>query len=256
LVCGNIAPVGYVISSTSTNGDCDDSNPSINPGTAEIPCNGIDDNCDGDIDENSENSVTVKYFRDSDGDGYGNLGFPPVFSCSGTPVGYVTDSTDCDDIDPEVNPGMIEIPCNGKDDNCSGQTDENNTSTPVLYYRDLDNDGYGDFNSTTISCNGVPSGYATNNTDCDDTDSSVYRELVLFVDADGDGYFNSTEPIVFLCLGATIPPGYILIESEDDIPDPLPLDCNDNNPTINPGATEICGNSIDDNCNGKQMKVV
>jgi hypothetical protein len=249
LVCSNIPPVGYVRSSTTTNGDCDENNPLINPGVAEIPCNGIDDNCDGFIDENS---VTVKYFSDADGDGYGNAGFPPVFSCSGPPVGYVTDSTDCDDSNPNINPGMAEILCNGLDDNCNGQTDEGGPA-PIAYFLDADNDGFGDpnFSNAVFSCSGAPAGYVLDNTDCNDSDSTVYRLALLFVDADGDNSFNATQPVVELCIGATIPLGYVFFADENDIPDPLPLDCNDNNPAINPGATEICGNSIDDNCNGQ-----
>jgi hypothetical protein len=237
LVCSNTAPIGYVLSSTSINGDCDDNNPNVNPGMAEIPCNGIDDNCDGNIDENS---VTLKYFSDADGDGYGNLGFPPVFSCDGAPEGYVLDSTDCDDTNEFINPGMAEVPCNGLDDNCNGQTDEN-SPTPTQYFLDADNDGYGDpsYSNAVFSCSGAPSGYVLDNTDCNDADSLVYREAVLFVDVDGDNYFNATQPVVMLCIGATIPSGYVYFENENDIPDPIPLDCNDNNPLINPGATEI-----------------
>ena len=95
---------GYV----ANNGDCDDTNAAVNPGATEI-CNGIDDNCDGEIDEGF----------DADGDGY--------TTCGG----------DCDDGDPAVNPGAMEI-CNDIDDNCDGNIDEgdvcstNDTTPPTI----------------------------------------------------------------------------------------------------------------------------
>ncbi|NVM20523.1 MAG: putative metal-binding motif-containing protein, partial [Desulfobacterales bacterium] len=46
--------------------DCNDTDPNINPGAAEV-CNGLDDNCDGDTDEGC-----MTYYRDADADGYGN----------------------------------------------------------------------------------------------------------------------------------------------------------------------------------------
>lgn len=60
--------------------------------------------------------------------------------------------------------------------------------------------------------------------------------LTYYFDADSDGYGN---PLIDSA--ATSPPmGYALVNT----------DCNDTNAIINPGATEICGNGIDEDCNG------
>jgi hypothetical protein len=59
---------------------------------------------------------------DNDGDGYGQ--FISDF-CTYPP-------TDCNDADPQVNPGQAEIPGNGIDDNCDGRIDENHRSMPWL----------------------------------------------------------------------------------------------------------------------------
>ena len=75
------------------------------------------------------------FYRDLDGDGYGNAGSGTVEACS-APTGYVTSNTDCDDNDGSIHPGAVEICDNGLDDNCNGQVDEgcnvNNSKTRIV----------------------------------------------------------------------------------------------------------------------------
>ncbi len=77
--------------------DCNDSDATINPGAPEL-CDGIDNNCDDEIDE----GVTGEWFQDLDGDGFGN---PDVVeeACS-SPDGYVAFGSDCDDTEAEAWP--------------------------------------------------------------------------------------------------------------------------------------------------------
>ncbi len=109
-------PAGYVNNST----DCDDTKGAFHPGATEI-CDGLDNNCDGIIDEGF---ASVTYYRDVDVDGYGNLTVTTTARC-GVPAGYVTNSSDCNDANAAVKPGAVEVCGNGIDDNCNGQANEN-----------------------------------------------------------------------------------------------------------------------------------
>ncbi len=87
-------PAGYVAPST----DCDDTDASINPAATEI-CDAIDQDCDGVADDGVP---TTTWYLDNDADGYGDA--TVTTATCGTPVGYVTDATDCDDDDPLIFP--------------------------------------------------------------------------------------------------------------------------------------------------------
>jgi hypothetical protein len=237
------APTGYVADAT----DCDDAFSGINPGATEI-CNGIDDNCDGNVDEGLTFDT---WYADTDGDGYGDAG-SSVSTCDGAPAGYVGDATDCNDADGAVNPGATEI-CNEIDDNCDGNIDEGVQST---FYADGDGDGYGDAGSTTMACS-APAGYVADGTDCSDADGAVNPGatevcngiddncdgntdegvlITFYADADGDT-FGDAAVSTDACAA---PGGYVANNS----------DCNDASNTVYPGAPEICANGIDEDCDG------
>jgi uncharacterized repeat protein (TIGR02543 family) len=74
-------------------------------------------------------TALVTYYADSDGDGFGNPAVL-VLACS-KPAGYVSNNTDCDDTNPNINPGATEICGNSIDDNCNGQTDEGCVVVPI-----------------------------------------------------------------------------------------------------------------------------
>jgi hypothetical protein len=151
-----IAPSGYVLDNT----DCNDNDAAINPGAAEV-CDGIDNDCDGSIDEDL---VFMNYYADADGDGFGNPS-ESVSSCT-APSGYVVDNTDCNDNDAAINPGAAEV-CNGIDDNCDGLVD--NDLIFLTYYVDADGDGFGSASATGVSSCSAIAGSVTNNSDCNDT---------------------------------------------------------------------------------------
>lgn len=227
---------------SSNNTDCDDTQSTVYPGNTEI-CNQIDDNCNVEIDE----FVLNTYYADADGDGFGDAnatayacdlvtGFVSnADDCDDSQITYSdadadgygagdaiacgtsTWNTDCDDSNAGISPGTPEI-CNGLDDNCNIEVDEFVLNT---YYADSDSDGFGDVAVTTYACT-QPAGYVTNGDDCDDTQ-------LLYEDVDGDGFGNTNSVACGVNNNA---------------------DCNDNVDTINPGLNEVCGNAVDENCDG------
>lgn len=156
-----VAPSGYV----GNNTDCNDNNTGVYPGAIEI-CNSTDDDCDGTVDDGL---AFLTYYTDSDGDGYGDASATGVSSCS--PIsGSASNNTDCNDGNAAIRPGAIEG-CNGVDDDCDQATDEGLSF--ITYYADADGDTYGNASITAITCNGAPSGYVSNNSDCNDISSTI-----------------------------------------------------------------------------------
>jgi Putative metal-binding motif len=224
--------------------DCNDNDASVNPGVAEI-CDGVDNDCDDTVDE----GVSTPYYRDSDGDGFGDAAVAKD-ACE-KPEGYVPNANDCDDTSGQAYPGNVEI-CDSIDNDCDGETDEDVAGT---YYADSDLDGYGDATTATTACS-QPSGYTTDDTDCDDTTARSFPgnlevcdeidndcdgvvdegvQTTYYADLDNDSYGDST----LSQEACSKPTGYSTTAG----------DCDDRAATTYPGATEYCDGD-DNNCDG------
>ncbi len=174
-------------------GDCDDSDPKIHPGVAEI-CDGIDNNCNGAIDDGIASTV---YYLDQDKDGYGDPNVPQISSCRAI-MGRVIKGGDCDDSSTTgaaIHPGAAEA-CDMVDNNCNGLVDEGLAVKP--WYVDLDADGYGDPAAAQIlACAASVQGRISVGGDCNDnaaTGAAVHpgaSEACNNIDDDCDGQIDN-----------------------------------------------------------------
>jgi hypothetical protein len=203
--------------------DCDDTDDNIfndpsGNNTDEMIDDGMDANCDG------QELCYIDFDEDGYGNSAGNTSLSPSMSCS--EVGFSSNNSDCDDDENTIYPNATEL-CDGLINLCGGSlpTDE------------VDNDGDG-YVECSIDSNGWDGDSSViNGGDCDDSDPSLYPNIIWYADTDNDGYGDPTATTT----ACTQPSGYI----EES------TDCNDTDNTVYPAnPSELCDGQANDCAGG------
>ncbi len=230
---------------TSCGTDCNDALQSSNPLGTEA-CNGVDDDCDGMIDE----GVRISVYPDRDGDGRG-VTAGAITACASTP-GYSLFSDDCDDANRMNSPVLPEV-CDGRDNDCDGVPDPADITVSSLWYLDSDGDGFGNPASSILSCTPPMGAYSLLGTDCNDGVAAInpaQAEQCNGIDDDCNGAADFA-----------IAAGDLEDDDRDGNADsrctPLPVsaDCDDRDATSGPGGTESC-DGRDNDCDSRVDEAV
>ena len=258
--------------------DCGPLDPDIHHGNTEI-CDGVDQNCNGIIDEG---------FPDSEGDGVANCVDPdddndgvadaeddcPLVAdptqldtdddglgnaCDDDDDGDgALDALDCAPLDPLVHPGAVET-CNDVDDNCNSVVDEAGATGCITYYLNQDGDAYGIDLASRCLCEPAAPYTATEGGDCNDVNAAVSpsaTEACNGQDDNCDGVADGVDSAG--CVTSYLDadhdgsghdaacvcsgtPGYVLQGG----------DCDDANAGVHPGAHEACEGFVDEDCDGQ-----
>jgi hypothetical protein len=263
-------------------GDCDDTDATVNPGADEIWYDGLDQDCDGGSDFDRDRDGHHSWRLDAGTDCWDDPSAPPPgtetlngftpameagdvhpgaaerwydgvdgdcaedddFDADGDGLrtdahpsdGVATFGEDCDDLDATVAPGAIEL-CDGQDNDCDG----------VLPIDETDGDGDG-----SVECVVDEGGWdgigVPNHGDCDDTDATVQpgaAELCDGQDNDCDGALPDDEH-------DRDGDGYVPCAQDEGGWDGAALsggdDCDDADSTTHPGAMEVCGDGVVNDC--------
>jgi hypothetical protein len=166
--------------------DCNENDSNISRSGSDV-CDGIDTNCDGmdGVIADDYTPTLAYYYRDSDGDGFGNLE-ESIYACS-RPTGYSINSNDCDDNNISIQGNCADT---SADVESAPSEDTQNPGSTTTYYLDSDADGFGDPDST-LDATTPPTGYVTDATDCDDTNADIHpgsSEVANGLDDDCDGH--------------------------------------------------------------------
>ena len=231
--------------------DCDDGMSGVHPGVPDN-CNARDDDCDGATDE----EPTLVFYRDIDGDGFGDDG-ESVLAC-GRPDGFALEPGDCDDSQTNVFPGAFET-CDGEvDHDCDESIDEDCDCDP----RDFPVACGSDVGECTVGQQRCELGRVT---PCDaprlpgdvaegcgegrdeDCDGNVDEGVLVdcWPDSDRDGYADALVSPDRQCrVDLTCDEFFTARRAE-----PGAIDCEPEDPDIHPGMSELC-NGVDDDCDG------
>jgi hypothetical protein len=224
--------------------DCNDADASIHPGAIEQPGNSVDENCDGD----------VLCYADGDDDGSRTTALVLSYDtdCADVHEAKTADPIDCDDTNAAIHPGAVEIVADATDEDCDGVE---------TCYVDADNDGARLATtklSTDLDCKDPFEGQEKDPIDCDDKNANRSPDALeivgdgvdedcdggeeCYADGDGDGYRIDN----------------VIASADADCKDTheanasAELDCNDFSANMHPGAEEVVGDGVDQNCNGKE----
>jgi hypothetical protein len=269
---GVATTLGSTIEGTSSTGNGTNDRPHIDETTAYamrltlvVPSDADGDSvlenedCD---DGDAAITAPVVYFIDADLDGFG--GEAASSTCGDLPIGATEVAGDCDDSNDAVYPGADEL-CNGADDDCDGTPDDHAVDGQLRFV-DADGDGYGNADSSLISC-GAESGVVENDQDCDDANTFIFPgapescnrldddcdeevdegvTTTFFSDKDRDG-FGDGSGADHSTIEACVPPAGYVTNAED---------CDDTNPASYPEAPDESLDGVDQDCDGEDGALV